>query len=215
QIHSVANNANFHDYGPTIILEHQPPNGPRFYTLYGHLSIESLSGLQPGQPVQKGQQIATIGEYPINGDWPPHLHFQIISDLLGRQGEFLGVAAASQRAVWLSLCPDPNLILQIPTDRFPRASRTSEELVAARRQKLGKSLSTSYKQHLHIVRGRGQYLYDETGRPYLDGVNNVCHVGHAHPHVVAAGQRQMAVLNTNTRYLHDNLVDYVERLTAT
>ena len=215
KIHSVANNANFHDYGPTIILEHQPPNGPRFYTLYGHLSAESLDEWQVGQTVQKGQQIATIGDYPINGDWPPHLHFQIISDLLGRQGEFPGVAAASQRAVWLSLCPDPNLILQIPADRFPKASRTGEELMAARRQKLGKSLSTSYKHHLHIVRGRGQYLYDETGRPYLDGVNNVCHVGHAHPHVVAAGQRQMAVLNTNTRYLHDNLVDYVERLTAT
>ncbi|MEZ4659825.1 MAG: aminotransferase class III-fold pyridoxal phosphate-dependent enzyme [Caldilineaceae bacterium] len=214
-VHSLANNANFHDYGPTIILAHEPINGPRFYSLYGHLSVESLDGLQPGQSIKKGTQIATIGDHPINGDWPPHLHFQIISDLLERYGEFPGVAAASQREVWLSICPDPNLILQIPADRFPKTSRTKAELIAVRRQKLGKSLSTSYKRHLHIVSGRGQYLYDETGRPYLDGVNNVCHVGHAHPYVAAAGQRQMAVLNTNTRYLHDNLVDYVERLTAT
>ncbi|MEZ4707059.1 MAG: aminotransferase class III-fold pyridoxal phosphate-dependent enzyme [Caldilineaceae bacterium] len=214
-VHSFANNANFHDYGPTIILAHQPADGPRFYTLYGHLSAASLAGLQPGQPVQRGQQIAAIGDYPTNGDWPPHLHFQLMADLLDGHGEFPGVAAASQRDVWLSICPDPNLILQIAADRFPKAGRTQAELIAARRHKLGKSLSTSYKRHLHIVSGRGQYLYDETGRPYLDGVNNVCHVGHAHPHVAAAGQRQMAVLNTNTRYLHDNLVDYVERLTAT
>src|SRR5258708_36274814 len=60
-----------------------------------------------------------------------------------------------------------------------------------------------------------QYLYDEDGRAYLDAVNNVSHVGHCHPRVVKAGQEQMAVLNTNTRYLHDNLVRYAERLCAT
>ncbi len=77
------------------------------------------------------------------------------------------------------------------------------------------SLSISYRQPLKIVRGFRQYLYDETGRAYLDGVNNVAHVGHCHPHVVAAGQRQMAVLNTNTRYLHDSIVAYARRLCAT
>jgi 4-aminobutyrate aminotransferase-like enzyme len=79
----------------------------------------------------------------------------------------------------------------------------------------GKSLSISYHNPLKIVRGSMQYLYDEDGRAYLDAVNNVPHVGHNHPRVVRAGQTQMAVLNTNTRYLHDDLVLYAERLCAT
>ncbi len=75
-------------------------------------------------------------------------------------------------------------------------------------------MSISYQKPLKIVRGSMQYLYDEDGQVYLDAVNNVSHVGHCHPRVVRAGQEQMAVLNTNTRYLHDNLVRYVERLCA-
>jgi 4-aminobutyrate aminotransferase-like enzyme len=65
------------------------------------------------------------------------------------------------------------------------------------------------------VRGSMQYLYDEEGRQYLDAYNNVAHVGHCHPKVVAAGQRQMELLNTNTRYLSDLILEYAERLTAT
>ena len=72
----------------------------------------------------------------------------------------------------------------------------------------------SYRSPLHIVRGRGQFLYDGEGRAYLDCVNNVCHVGHAHPRVVAAAARQMAVLNTNTRYLHTNILRYADALRA-
>ncbi len=94
-------------------------------------------------------------------------------------------------------------------------TKTKTEILESRRQHLGPSLSISYKEPLKIVRGQGQYLFDEDGRAYLDAVNNVPHVGHSHPHVVAAGQRQMALLNTNTRYLHDYLVEYAERLTAT
>ncbi|NIO86569.1 MAG: aminotransferase class III-fold pyridoxal phosphate-dependent enzyme [Candidatus Aminicenantes bacterium] len=89
-----------------------------------------------------------------------------------------------------------------------------EEILKIRERHLGKSLSVSYKKPLKIVRGAMQYLYDHTGRAYLDTVNNVCHVGHCHPRVVKAGQEQMAVLNTNTRYLHDNIVEYAQRLTA-
>ncbi len=81
--------------------------------------------------------------------------------------------------------------------------RTPSEIVDVRRQHLGRNLSVAYRKPLKIVRGRGQYLFDDNGRQYLDLVNNVCHVGHCHPRVVEAGQRQMAVLNTNTRYLHD------------
>jgi len=90
-----------------------------------------------------------------------------------------------------------------------------EEILARRSRVLGPSLSLSYEKPLQMMRGRGQYLYDENGRRYLDVVNNVCHVGHSHPRVVAALAGQAAVLNTNTRYLHPTIVNYAERLLAT
>jgi 4-aminobutyrate aminotransferase-like enzyme/Ser/Thr protein kinase RdoA (MazF antagonist) len=98
-------------------------------------------------------------------------------------------------------------------DHIPK--RTVAEILEIRRRHLGYNLSVAYSSPLKIVRGEGQYLFDEEGRRYLDLVNNVCHVGHCHPHVVAAVQRQAAVLNTNSRYLHDNLAEYVTRLAAT
>jgi 4-aminobutyrate aminotransferase-like enzyme len=96
----------------------------------------------------------------------------------------------------------------------PAGTMAAAEILAARRQHLGPSLSISYRTPLHIVRGEGAYLYDADGRAYLDCVNNVAHVGHAHPRVVEAGIAQMRILNTNTRYLHQNVVRYAERLTA-
>lgn len=91
---------------------------------------------------------------------------------------------------------------------------TADDILNARRSHLGPSLSLSYRTPLHIVHGEGAYLYAADGRAYLDCVNNVAHVGHAHPRVVDAGVAQMRVLNTNTRYLHENIVRYAERLTA-
>jgi 4-aminobutyrate aminotransferase-like enzyme/Ser/Thr protein kinase RdoA (MazF antagonist) len=90
-----------------------------------------------------------------------------------------------------------------------------DDLLQRRRRHLGPSLSISYRQPLHIVRGWGSRLYDADGRAYLDCVNNVAHVGHCHPRVVRAAADQMARLNTNTRYLDAHLVEYIERLTAT
>jgi 4-aminobutyrate aminotransferase-like enzyme len=101
----------------------------------------------------------------------------------------------------------------LSTSTIPQ--RSSEEIIAIRRKNLNPTLSMSYKEPLKIVRGEGAYLYDDNGVAYLDMVNNVCHVGHCHPQVVAAGQAQMAQLNTNTRYLHDNIVEYAQRLAAT
>ena len=79
---------------------------------------------------------------------------------------------------------------------------------------MGKNYSIAYTEPLKIVRGQAQYLIDQDGQAYLDGVNNVTHVGHCHPEVVEAGQRQMAILNTNTRYLHDHIISYTEKLLA-
>lgn len=110
-VHSAQDNALFGDYGPTIILTHTL-EGETFYSLYGHLSRESLIGIAPGAVIQQGARIGTIGAPPFNGDWPPHLHFQLIVDMLGKVGDYPGVAAASERERYLALCPDPNLVLR-------------------------------------------------------------------------------------------------------
>jgi len=213
-VHSFRDNAAYQDYGPAIILEHRIPGGPSFCTLYGHLNRASLAGLREGHRVRKGARIAEVGAPPENGGWTPHLHFQVITDLLDKHGEFPGVALPSLRNVWLSLCPDPNLILGLEEGAVAAAVRPKEEILRLRRETLNPALSVSYRRPLKIVRGEGQYLYDENGQPYLDTVNNVAHVGHGHPRIVAAAARQMAVLNTNTRYLHDAIVDYARRLAA-
>ncbi len=95
------------------------------------------------------------------------------------------------------------------------ASDDYTELEQKRNAHVGRNLSISYKKHLKIVKGALQYLYDDKGNTFVDCVNNVSHVGHCHPTVVKAMQKQLATLNTNTRYLHDNLAEYAEKLTAT
>lgn len=213
-VHGFANHTARLDYGPVIVLRHETGSGVPFFTLYGHLTEDSLDGLAPGQPVAPGQRIGAIGAPPGNGDWPPHLHFQIITDLLDFERDFPGVAFARQREVWRSLSPDPNLITGIPAARFPAPVPAKADTLALRRACVGPNLSISYAEPLKIVRGWRQYLYDETGRAFLDVYNNVPLVGHSHPRVVEAVSRQLALLNTNTRYLHDNLARYAERLTS-
>jgi 4-aminobutyrate aminotransferase-like enzyme/Ser/Thr protein kinase RdoA (MazF antagonist) len=209
-VKSVRDNASRLDYGPTVILEHHTPDGP-FWTLYGHLERASVAGLAEGAHVKAGNAIARVGPYPENGDWPPHLHFQIVTDLLGCEGDFPGVAAPREMEVWSSFSPDPNLLLRL---RHTTTYEAPTGLAERRARVLGPSLSLSYREPIHVVRGRGRHLYDVWGRQYLDCVNNVAHVGHEHPAVVEAGRRQMAVLNTNTRYLHETVLEYAERLTA-
>ena len=92
--------------------------------------------------------------------------------------------------------------------------RSKEQTLAMRKKYLGLSLSLTYNEPLKIVRGKGQYLYDEKGREYLDCINNISHVGHCHPAVIQAAHEQNQLLNTNTRYLHDNIIELAEKLTA-
>jgi murein DD-endopeptidase MepM/ murein hydrolase activator NlpD len=202
-VHTLANNATLLDYGPLAILQHDAHDTGAFFTLYGHLDKESLAHLKIGQRVARGEKFARIGTSKENGGWAPHLHFQIILDLFDLDANFPGVAYASQRAVWTSLSPDPNLLIGIPKNRFPKPEPTPQETLTARHELLGKNLSISYQKPLKIVRGWMQHLYDETGRAFLDFYNNVPLVGHSHPRVVQAVQKQIALLNTNTRYVHD------------
>jgi murein DD-endopeptidase MepM/ murein hydrolase activator NlpD len=104
------------DYGHTLILEHDL-GGTRFFTLYGHLAA-TLPGLHPTGTVQAGQVIAHLGDWPENGGWAPHIHFQIITDLLATCGNFFGVGHASLHDIWSDISPDPNLLLRLPAACF-------------------------------------------------------------------------------------------------
>lgn len=201
------------DYGPIILLKHQI-NRASFYTLYGHLSRSCFENLKLNQHVKQGDKIAEVGNSSVNGNWTPHLHFQIILDLLGNTTNYPGTCIWKDKTIWSSICPDPNSIFKNSvlnqTEKID-----SETLTEYRKEHLGKSLSLSYETPLHMVRGEGAYLIDTTGRKYLDTVNNVAHVGHEHPRVVKAGQQQMGLLNTNTRYLNENINAFAEELLAT
>jgi murein DD-endopeptidase MepM/ murein hydrolase activator NlpD len=109
-VHSVQNNDGYRDYGPTVILEHQL-NGHCFYTLYGHLSTDDLGLLRVGQYLTRGERIGQIGRDDENGGWPPHLHFQVIADLMGHSGDFPGVCTAEDLPLYLLCCPAPTMIL--------------------------------------------------------------------------------------------------------
>ncbi len=203
-------------FGGIVVLQHATDDGVAFFTLYGHLSPASLQTLTVGQRVARGDTIARLGRADENGGWAPHLHFQLMTSLCGWSAtEIIGVVARSQWDVWASVFLNANLVLGLAVDCSVVVERDAAWLQRERRYVLGRSLSLAYATPLKIVRSEGVHLIDDKGLRYLDMVNNVCHVGHCHPRVVAAGQRQMATLNTNSRYLHDNLVEYSRRLTAT
>lgn len=114
--------------------------------------------------------------------------------------------------VWRSLLPDPNLLIGDPEPPRRRPPRSDSRLIQRRRTNFSTALGLSYAAPVHVVRGEGAHLFDRDGNRWLDLVNNVCHVGHAHPRVVAAAHTQAAVLNTNTRYVHESAVEYARRL---
>ncbi len=213
-VYAFANNPAPLDYGPVIVLEHRADD-VLFYTVYGHLTEASIARLTVGKIVKRGEQIATLGGAAINGGWTPHLHFQLVTDLLDRGADFPGVASAPEQAVWRSLSPDPSELLHLADASVAALSATVETTKANRQTRVGRNLSVAYAEPVKIARGWMQYLYDEAGRRYVDAYNNVPHVGHAHPRIVRAAADQMRVLNTNTRYLHDGLAAYAAQLTAT
>lgn len=111
-IHSFKHNVGLGDYGPTIILEHKIES-QTFYTLYGHLSLESIAEIEVGTNFKKGQQLATLGNAAINGDYAPHLHFQIIKNIGDNYGDYPGVCSKNDLDYYLENCPDPNILLKI------------------------------------------------------------------------------------------------------
>ncbi|RYZ79769.1 MAG: peptidase M23 [Proteobacteria bacterium] len=111
-VHSFDYNAGKGNYGPTIILKHEI-DGVTFHTLYGHLTMDDIEDIEIGHRFEKGEQIAKLGDSSENGDYPSHLHFQIIRDLEGNFGDYPGVCNESDLPHYLENCPDPNLLLKI------------------------------------------------------------------------------------------------------
>lgn len=207
------NDAGDKEYGGLVILKHQADD-IKFYTLYGHLSAESATKNRVGDTIKKDEKIGALGASQENGNWVPHLHFQIMLSLLDYKNDFPGVAYYNQIDVWKNICPNPNVLFK--SEALQKTVGTSNaELINYRKQHLGKSLSLQYKEPIKMVRGAGQYLIDQYGRKYLDTVNNVAHVGHENYDVVKAGQEQMALINTNSRYLHDNINALAQELIET
>ncbi len=202
------------DYGQLIILEHRTEQNFPFYTLYGHLAENSKDLVKEGQQIKAGQHFANIGAFKENGNWPPHLHLQVMTHMLGLDADFPGVVYANEREYWKELCPNPALLIDPDNYESYDAEINNDQLIVKRSKMMAKNLSLSYKQSMHIVHGYKQFLYDNNAQGYLDMYNNVPHVGHSHPKVIEAVQKQIALLNTNTRYLHENILRYSEKLLA-
>jgi len=198
-----------------LIITHKGENGDVFYTLYKNLNQESLSGFRVGQFVKKGEKIGSIERFEHNNGLPTHLHIQLISDLLELGNNFPEYCHASEQEIWTQYAMDPNLIVQIPESIFPRKTTSKTVTLGRRKDIIGRNVRLSYCNPLKIVRGWMQYLFDETGRIFIDGYNNVPHVGHCHPKIVETTQSQMRILNTNTRYLNDIVNEYAEKLLGT
>jgi 4-aminobutyrate aminotransferase-like enzyme/Ser/Thr protein kinase RdoA (MazF antagonist) len=219
-VRAVADNAEPLDFGPVVVLEHATPDGIPFFTLLGHLSRQGLELARRGEHVEAGQVVGRVGFRHENGGWPPHVHVQLLTALVRLPSiptpvGVPGVAARSELALWQSIAPDPNLILRLPEGTRADPGVPDAEMLRRRRTLLSPAMSLSYAEPLHIVRAEGAHLIDAGGRRWLDLVNNVAHVGHAHPRVVAAAAEQNALLNTNTRYLHEAVVEYARRLAET
>jgi len=110
-VHSLADNARPGDYGPTVITEHTVQSCT-FHLLFGHLGRDLAMRHRPNEPVAAGQQIGRVGTSEENGGWPPHVHVQIIAEIGDAKGDYPGVAAPSERARMLAICPDPSVLLR-------------------------------------------------------------------------------------------------------
>lgn len=113
-VHDVGESRSALGYGPTVVIRHEADDLAQFFTLYGHLDRDALTRCTPGRAVGLGVQLGRVGTPAVNGGWTPHLHFQLIADLLGLGRRFPGVGRLSQREAWRLLSPNPNLVLGIP-----------------------------------------------------------------------------------------------------
>jgi 4-aminobutyrate aminotransferase-like enzyme len=197
------------------VLEHRIDAGHPFFTLYGHLAHEVTKRLAPGQTVAAGDIIGLLGVPEENGGWTPHLHLQLGLTTLDKGTDWPGVSDPDEIDIYGALFPNPACLLNLDDALVDGRPRTTADLLAGRKARFADNLKLSYRKPITMVRGWKHYLFDQDGRCYLDAYNNVPHVGHCHPRLVAVAEKQMRRLNTNTRYLNPAQTDYAEALSAT
>lgn len=201
------------------------PVGLRVRTLSGQTAVLELTSLPQAAPlllrltglsaavgvgaqVEAGELLGTIAPPASGALLPARLHVQLVS-----APGLPGTGHAEQRAAWLAICPDPSPLLGVdvaaPEPRPAAQERARREAVVARAQEL------YFQRPPEMVRGWRHHLFDATGRPYVDMVNNVAAVGHSHPAVAAAATEQLHLLNTNSRFLYGAIADYAEAITET
>jgi 4-aminobutyrate aminotransferase-like enzyme/Ser/Thr protein kinase RdoA (MazF antagonist) len=203
------------DYGGLVVLRHRTGTGEAFETLYGHLSRASVEALRPGQPIAAGEAFAVLGEPAENGGWPPHIHVQLLVEDVSPPGDTpQGSVSPGEYVARSALNPCPAALLNLPDARVCWEDPSAQAMRVRRTARSAANLKLSYAEPFHPLRGWRHLLYDAEGRSYLDAYNNVPHVGHCHPRVVAAAAQQMRLLSTNTRYLYDSWLDYADRLVA-
>jgi len=207
RIHSIRNASTEN----LVLLEFEWSSHAVAFLLLNGLDFDLL---ELGAEIKKGARLGLAATPATDEILGSTLHIQLLIDPLSELIDIPSHITPSERGMWSQLSVDPMLLFR--EENSPSASiGSADNIFESRRRHLGRSLSLSYDHPLHMVRGMGAYLIDATGRPFLDTVNNVAHVGHEHPRIVKAGQRQMALLNTNTRYLHDNITAFAEALLAT
>jgi 4-aminobutyrate aminotransferase-like enzyme/Ser/Thr protein kinase RdoA (MazF antagonist) len=193
----------------TIIIEHQTESDQIFYSIFTNLHVDNYDNISQGLSVLKGSKIGYIQH--VNENSNP-FRFQIIctENLSFLQESYL----LREKEIVDALFFNPYLLFPNIFKNFSASIKEKQNLELLRVENIGSSLSIAYSKHLHIVRGYMQYLFDSEGRKYLDAVNNVPHVGHSNPNVVSALSNQAKVLNTNTRYLHENILLFAKKLTS-
>lgn len=200
------------DYGGMVILRHQTPDGDTFYTLYGHLDPDSIRHLNIGQPLEKGEVFAALGDQSVNGGWIPHVHFQLALTTEGMGIDWPGVADPEDLNLWNALCPNPAALMNLPDEKTAFQPVDKSAVLQGRRAHFGANLSLTYVEPVMFLRGWKHHLFDEWGRPYLDAYNNVPHVGHAHPRIQAVAADQLKRMNSNTRYLHPAQTAFADKI---
>lgn len=196
--------------GDEIVVRHAPIEGVTFFTRLAR--VQAAEGVAVGSHVAGGQTLGHTVPAGSDSFLPAHAHIQLSCAEIETSP---GMVKASERAVWESLCPDANLLLNF--SGLQPATYTAPEETMRRRFQVFQRAQEFYFEHepLHILRGWKQYLYATDGRAYLDAINNVAHVGHSHPRVAEAAAKQLKRLYTNSRFLYDGLAEYAERLVAT
>ena len=202
------------DYGGYVILEHTIPSGEQFYSLYGHLERASLTHLEEGGKVAAGGLIGRVGGYDENGGWWPHIHLQLMTETPVRDSTPPGACEAVLFEAARSLYPNPAAFMGVENSATKWVPPNTEALLKKRKQTTPENQKLSYQKPLHIARAWKHYISDTEGRTYIDAYNNVPHIGHCNPAVIAAVTEQMKLVSTNTRYAHDSLTAYADALTS-